>query len=151
MTTATEGAATRDPSPVPRPELRALLVPTLAVGAVAAILTAVAWGTPGLGGALAGLVLVVAFFGLTHVVMHRTRRLAPELSLLVALALYTAKVTALAVTFVLLSGLGLLGDPLHRGALALTVITCTLTWTGAEVRAATTARIPTYDLGGRTS
>ena len=157
MTTASpygepEPATTRAGSPgTPAARLKVLLVPTLVAGVVAVLLAGVTQGPTGLFGAVAGAGLVVVFFTATHLVLDRTGHLPPELTLLVALGLYTGKVVALALTFVLLSGSGLLGDPLHRAALALTVIVCTLAWTSAEVRAAMTARIPTYDLGGRSS
>lgn len=145
--------ATKGPgSPgAPAATLRVLLLPTLVAGVVAVALAGATRGSTGLFGALAGAGLVLAFFTATHLVLDRTGHLPPELTLLVALGLYTVKVVALALTFVLLSGSGLMGDPLHRAALALTVIACTLAWTSAEVRAAMTARIPTYDLHGRSS
>jgi len=131
--------------------LRGLLVPTVVTGGVSVLLAAVTRGSTGLFGAVVGAGLVLAFFSVSHLVLERTAHLPPELTFLVALGLYTVKVVVLALTFVLLSGLDLLGDPLHRGALGLSVIACTLTWTVAEVRHAMTARIPAYDLGGKSS
>jgi ATP synthase protein I len=132
--------------PLPPATLTSVVLPTLSV-AVAAVL--VAGGTAGLAGALGATVggmLVLGFFSLTHQVLGRTRDVPPELALIVALGLYTAKVVALALCFVALSASGLLGEQLHRAGLALTVIVCTVVWTIAEVRAAMGARIPTYVL-----
>jgi ATP synthase protein I len=132
--------------PLPPATLTSVVLPTLSV-AVAAVL--VAGGTAGLAGALGATVggmLVLGFFSLTHQVLGRTRDVPPELALIVALGLYTAKVVALALCFVALSASGLLGEQLHRAGLALTVIVCTVVWTTAEVRAAMGARIPTYVL-----
>ncbi len=148
MTTASPSGATFGPAN--RPGLRGLLVPTIVAGAVAVGVAAAARGWEGTWGALVGGGLVLGFFTATHLVLDRTRALPPELTLVIALGLYTVKVVALALTFVLLSGLDLLGEPLHRAALALTVICCTLAWTGAEVLAAVRAHLPTYRTEGNT-
>lgn len=142
MTTASPSGATFGPAK--QAGLRGLLVPTIVVGAVAVGVAAAARGAEGTWGALVGSGLVLGFFTATHLVLERTRALPPELTLVIALGLYTVKVVALALTFVLLSGLDLLGEPLHRAALALSVISCTLTWTGAEVRAAVRTHLSTY-------
>jgi ATP synthase protein I len=131
---------------VPPATLTQVVLPTLAVSVVAVVVAGVAAGSPGALGAAVGAVLVLGFFSLTHQVLGRTRDLPPEMALIIALGLYTAKVVALAMCFVALSASGLLGDQLHRASLAVTVIVCTVAWTVAEVRAAMGARIPTYVL-----
>ncbi|CAN5755944.1 hypothetical protein BH20ACT6_BH20ACT6_00540 [soil metagenome] len=137
------------PSPSRYRTLLRLWLPTVAVGAVVIAVASTARGWAGFYGAVAGVVLVLAFFTLSHLVLAWTVQLPPELTLVIALGLYVAKVVALALGFVLLDRLGLLGDLLHRVSLGSSVIACTLAWTFAEVRGAITARIPTYDLGKR--
>lgn len=127
-----------------------LAVPTAAVGVLAVLVAAALQGSTGALGAAAGAALVLTSFASTHLVLDRTRQLPAELTLVVALGLYVLKVVLLAVVFVLLEAAGLLGDPLHRAALALTVICCTLVWTAAEIRAAVTTRQPLLDLAGAT-
>ncbi|MBA2531267.1 MAG: hypothetical protein H0V23_04070, partial [Nocardioidaceae bacterium] len=56
------------------------------------------------------------------------------------------KVVALAVVFVVLGSQGWLDDPLHRGALGLTIIVSTLTWTLVQILAVVRHRQPLYDL-----
>lgn len=132
------------------PGLAPLVVPTGVVAALALVVAALLRGSTGAYGALAGTVVVLVSFSSTHLVLGRTRHLPPELTLVIALALYVLKVVALAVVFVLLDVAGFLGDPLHRGALALTVICCTLAWTAAEIWAAVHSRQPRLDLDGAT-
>lgn len=127
-----------------------LAVPTAAVGVLAVVVASALRGSTGALGAAAGAALVLTSFASTHLVLDRTRHLPAELTLVVALGLYVLKVVLLAVVFVLLEAAGLLGDPLHRAALALTVICCTLVWTAAEIRAAVTTRQPLLDLAGAT-
>jgi len=127
--------------------LRGAALPSLVMSVACVVVATAARGTSGLWGSLLGAGLVYAFFGLSLVVLGATATVEPAIALLVALGLYTAKVIALALTFVLLQHLGLLGEPLHRGALALTVIVCTLAWTVLQIAGAVRHRQPLYDLG----
>jgi len=126
--------------------LRRLWLPTVSVAAVVAALAAMARGWSGVAGALTGALLVLASFTLSHLVLTAAARLPPELTFVIAIGLYVAKVLALALGFVVFERLGFLGDPLHRVAMGSSVIVCTLAWTFAEVRRTVMARIPTYDL-----
>ena len=144
MTTDTERARQSHQSLPPALVGGALLV---SLGCV--LVAAATSGSTGVWGSLVGAALVFAFFGASLVVLGATRTAEPAVALLVALALYTAKVVALALVFVLLQGAGLLGEPLHRGALALTIIVCTLAWTALQVAVAVRARVPLYDVGTR--
>ena len=127
----------------------ALLAGVLLVSFGCVVIAAATSGSTGLWGSLVGAALVFAFFGASLVVLGATRTAEPAVALLVALVLYTAKVVALALIFVLLQGAGLLGEPLHRGALALTIIVCTLAWTALQLAVAVRARVPLYDVGTR--
>ncbi|UPK73899.1 hypothetical protein MU582_15850 [Nocardioidaceae bacterium SCSIO 66511] len=126
---------------------RGAFVPTGAVAIVAVAVSALSAGLTGLWGSLLGAALVFAFFGLSLVVLGTTRAADPILVLMVALALYGAKVVALFVAFILLNAADLVGDPFHRTALGVTIIACTLTWTVGEIVGATRHREPLYDLG----
>ena len=128
-----------------------LTLSVLLVGLAAMAVAGAMRGIAGVSGAGVGVGVVVVFFASTHLVLVRTRRLPAELSLLIALGLYVLKVVLVALTFVLLDTRGLLGISLHREALALTVIACTLTWTFAELAAAVRSREPLYELGPGTT
>lgn len=127
-------------------QLRGAALPALGVS-VGCVTTAT-WleGSAGFWGSLVGASLVFAFFSTSLLVLGEMRTTEPVVVLLVALGLYTVKVVALAVVFVLLGSLGWLDDPLHRGALGLTVIVCTLTWTIMQIVSALRYRKPLYDL-----
>lgn len=142
MTTDTERTPARATAPA---EHRTRMLLTSLVGVAISIGGAVLAGPTGLWGALAGSLIVLAFFSSSAFVLTRTQRLDPALTLLVALTLYLGKVLALLAVLVLLDSLGLLGDPLHRMALALAIVACTLTWSTAEVVTAMRRRQPIYD------
>lgn len=127
--------------------MRGALWPTLGAGVVASGVGAAVAGRTGLLGAALGTVLVTAVFTLALVVLGGARRVDPWLTLVLALALYVAQVAGLAITFVVLSQTGLLGDPFDRTALGVTVIVCTLVWSVAQVVASVRHREPLYDLG----
>ncbi|MDQ3629506.1 MAG: hypothetical protein M3419_11995 [Actinomycetota bacterium] len=142
MTTDTERTQARA---IPAAEHRTRMLVTSLVAITTSIGGAVLAGPTGLWGALAGGLIVLAFFSSSAFVLTRTQRLDPALTLLVAMALYLGKILALLVTLVALDALGLLGDPLHRTALALAVVACTLTWSTAEVVTTLRRRQPIYD------
>ena len=142
MTTDTERTPARA---IPPAEHRNRLLVTSATGTAVSIGSAVLVGPTGLWGALAGSLLVLAFFSSSTFVLTRTQRLDPALTMLVAMALYLGKILALLVTLVVIDAVGLLGDPLHRTALAAAVVACTLTWSTAEVVTTVRRRQPIYD------
>lgn len=129
--------------------LRGAVLPSIAVSAVCVGVATWAVGESGLWGSLLGAGLVLVFFSMSLVALGATARLDPTLTLLIALALYTAKIIALAVAFVVLNGAGLMGDPFDRTALGVTVIVCTLVWTILEIVASVKHREPLYDLGDK--
>jgi ATP synthase protein I len=128
-------------------ELRLRAGAVLVTGLVCVVVSWLAVGLVGLWGALSGLALVLLFFGSSALVMARTRPLEPALVLVIALGLYLLKMIGLAVVVVMLSALGLLGDPLHRVALAFTIIVGALTWSTAEIVTAVRRRQPLFDVG----
>jgi len=142
MTTDTERTPARAIAPA---EHRTRMLVTTAIGMLCSVVGAVLAGPTGLWGALVGSLIVLAFFSSSAFVLTRTQRLDPAVTLLVAMALYLGKILALMVTFVVLDALALLGDPLHRMALALTVVGCALTWSTAGVVTTVRRRQPIYD------
>ncbi|HET7328774.1 MAG TPA: hypothetical protein VFJ14_15985 [Nocardioidaceae bacterium] len=126
--------------------LRGALAPTLTVGAVGMVSSALLAGAEGLVGAAIGLSLVVVFFGLGVSVLRRCARLEPVLVLLVALGLYAAKVVLIGGSLLVIAGTGVLDGVAHPMSLGLTAIVCTLAWTAGQVVGATRARVPLYDV-----
>lgn len=122
--------------------MRGALLPTAAVGglalAVAAVLEGTGAGTGVLVGTALGAALVVVFFGLTLTVMRAARNVAPEMSLGVALALYSTKVAVLGAAV-----LGLRDESwLSPTALAVTAMACAVAWLVGQVRGLARARLP---------
>jgi ATP synthase protein I len=128
-------------------ELRFRAGVTLAAMGVCVVVSVLTAGAEGLWGGLVGVVLVLGFFGASAWVMTRTRTLEPAMVLVIAMGLYLLKVVALAVAIILLSVFDLLGDPLHRTALAVTIIVGALTWSATEVITAVRRREPIFDVG----
>jgi len=147
MTTDTERVQPRDTRAA-----RALFVgalgPVVVVAGLCVAASALVEGRSGLWGALAGSGLVVGFFATSHLVLPALPTAAFTRALVAALAFYAIKVTGLALAFVLFASLGWLGDPLHAGALGLTMVACTLTWTAMAAVTATRLPIPVYDERG---
>lgn len=147
MTTDTASSAVAQARADALSELRLRVGAVLVVGVICVLASTLLAGPPGLWGALAAMSLVLTFFGSSAWVMARTRHLEPALVLVIAIGLYLLKMIGLALVVVALSALGLLGDPLHRVALALSVIAGALTWSGAEIVTAVRRRQPLFDVG----
>ena len=127
--------------------LRGALVPTGIVAVACVVVSALVAGATGLWGALLGVVLVGTFFTLSLLVLDAARAVDPIVVLMIALALYAAKVVGLFVAFIVINAADLVDEPFNRTALGITVIACTLTWTVGEIIGATRRRELLYDLG----
>lgn len=117
--------------------LRSSLLPTLVVGGALVLGCALLGGREAWSAAL-GATLVIAFFSLSLLVMARTAHLEPVLVMAIVLGVYTLKIVGLGVAMVVLRD----ATWLSGTALALTVITCTLVWLAAQMRAFTQLRLP---------
>jgi ATP synthase protein I len=127
--------------------VRRALVVTLLVGTTAAVVGALATGTPALVGAAIGTAMVCLFFGGGAIVLDAVAALAPAASLLVALLTYTLQVVLVGAVFVGLRRSGLLEQTIDPRWLGGTVIAATLTWLTAQVVASMRTRIPVYEFG----
>ncbi|CAA9328640.1 MAG: hypothetical protein AVDCRST_MAG29-896 [uncultured Nocardioidaceae bacterium] len=128
-----------------RSEFRLRVGAVIVVGLISVLISLLAAGLTGVWGALVGVALVLAFFGSSSWVMTRTRPLEPALVLVIAMGLYLLKMIGLVIVVVVLGALDVLGDPLHRVALALTIIAGALTWSAAEIVTTVRRRQPLYD------
>jgi len=147
----TDTASTAAETAQARAEVRFRMVVTAGVGVVCVALSVLVAGETGLWGSLVGIAVVLGFFGSSAWVMTRTRTLEPALVLVIALGLYLLKMLGVLVVVVTLSALDLLGDPLHRVALALTIIAGALTWSAAEIVTTVRRRQPLFDVGRQPS
>lgn len=128
------------------PFVTRVMLPAAAVSAVCVVVGTAIAGRDGAYGALIGAVLVAVFFLSSLAVLGPTKKIAPTITMMIALTFYVTKIVALVAVFVVLFGPGGIGENVHRESLAATVVACTLAWTVLEIRFATKARIPLYDL-----
>ncbi|WP_329413639.1 hypothetical protein OG802_24395 [Streptomyces sp. NBC_00704] len=106
-------------------------VPTVAVGAVAAVVSGVVAGGKGVIGAVVATVVVIAFMGLGLFVLQRTAKSLPHLFQGMGLLLYTTQILLLFVFLAAFKHTTLF----HPRAFAATLLAGTLVWIGAQTRA----------------
>jgi len=109
--------------------LRLCAIPTTAVGAAACVVAGATSGVTSVWSCMGGVLVVVAFFAVTHVVLQRVLARAPQLAMGAALLLYVTKVAVMLVLVAVLRNV----SGLDGKAFGFTVVGCTLTWTFAEV------------------
>lgn len=116
------------------------VVPCAAVGLVAVAVATATGGAHGAVGALVGVALVAVVFSLTLATMRVTRRVAPELTLGMALLTYTTKAAALGLALVAWRD----ATWMSTTALGATVLACTVAWLAGQVRSYAAMRVPVY-------
>ncbi len=146
MTTETAGTTGLNPRSSGARALVGAVVATVVVGLVLVALAAAVADRPAVLGALVGSAVGVVVFAFGTFSVDAVAKLMPAASLLVALVTYTLQIVVMALVFVALSRSGLLGADLDRGWLGGAIIAVALVWSAAQLRLATTARIPAYDL-----
>lgn len=112
-------------------------VPTAVVGLVLTIASAIAKGTPGLIGAAFGSAIVVIFFTIGQVLLNRVLRTNPTMAMTVALTMYLVKIAVLFGLLLVFKNT----TAFDTKVFALSVLVCTLVWTGAEVWAFGTEKV----------
>ncbi|WP_020575215.1 hypothetical protein [Actinopolymorpha alba] len=128
------------------PLLRGALVPTLAVGGVSIIVSAVVAGGRGALGALIGAATAVIFSGVGFLAVRAVRSTPPATLMLVALSSYLLRVLFFGIILEIVGSIDGVDSVIHRGATALTVVACVLAGMAGEIWAYTRLRVPTYDL-----
>ncbi|WP_240135024.1 hypothetical protein [Streptomyces sp. MUM 178J] len=113
------------------------VLPTAAVGAVAAVVGGVVAGGKGALGAVVGALVVIVFMGIGLVVLQRTAKNFPQLFQAMGLMLYTTQLLLLFV-FVAVFKDTTLFDP---KVFAATIVAATLAWVAAQARAYMKAKI----------
>ncbi|MCB5177822.1 hypothetical protein [Streptomyces antimicrobicus] len=112
-------------------------VPTVAAGALAAVVSGVVAGGKGAVGAVVATVLVVLFMGAGFAVLQRTARSLPHLFQMMGLMLYAAQILLLFVFVAVFKDTTLF----HPKAFAITLVVTTLVWIAAQTRAHMKAKI----------
>jgi ATP synthase protein I len=116
-------------------------------GAVAAVCVAVCaalGGAKGLYGALIGVAIVTAFFGISVLVVGRAAKISPQVMMAAALISYVVKIIGFAIVVILLGK----STAFNGRMLGFTAIICILAWTAAEVVTAIKLRLPYVDPDG---
>src|SRR5689334_22237355 len=110
--------------------LRGAVIPTGLAGLAAIVVSLVAAGSQGAFGALVGLVVVLAFFGISLLAISYSARVSPQILMPVAMGTYLFKI------FAMLGLVVLLRDAIWMNgrAFGLTVVLCTFVWLIFEVR-----------------
>lgn len=125
---------------MPSNDVRILLqvaVPTAAVGAIAAVVSAVVAGGKGAIGAGFATLVVILFMGIGLYVLQRTAKSLPHLFQAMGLMLYTAQILLLFIFVAAFKNTTLFNPK----AFAITLVATTLAWIGAQARAHMKAKI----------
>lgn len=125
---------------MPSQDTRNLLqsaVPTAAVGAIVAAVSAVVAGGKGAIGAVVGTLVVIAFMGLGLFVLQRTAKSLPQLFQAMGMMLYVAQLLLLLVFM----GLFKDTDLFNPRAFAAALVAATIVWMAAQARAHMKAKI----------
>jgi ATP synthase protein I len=101
---------------------------TAAAAAVMVAVSAALAGVKGVYGALIGIAIVTAFFGLSVLVVGWAARISPQAMMVAAMVTYLVKIIALAVVVIALNHMAAFSDR----ALGLTAIACILVWCAAQ-------------------
>lgn len=112
-------------------------VPTVVAGALVSLGGWAARGTDGLVGAVVGTVLVVAFFALGQVVLHRVIASNPQAAMSVAMVLYLVKIGVLFLLLMVFQDTTMFDTKVFAGA----IVACTLVWLAAETWAYATTKV----------
>jgi len=102
---------------------------TAVAAAVMVAVSAALAGVKGLYGALIGVAIVTAFFGISVLVVGRAARISPQAMMVAAIITYLVKIVALAIVVSALHGMTAFSDR----ALGFTAIGCILVWSAAQV------------------
>jgi ATP synthase protein I len=107
---------------------RAAALTTIAAAVCVAVSAALV-GTKGLIGGLIGVAIVVAFFGLSVLVVSRAAKISPMAMMVAALATYVVKIVALALIVKSLEG----ATAFSTRTIGFVAIACILVWSAAQV------------------
>jgi ATP synthase protein I len=108
---------------------RRAAVITAVAAAILVVLCAVLVGEKGMIGALVGVGIVTAFFGISIIVVGRAAKVSPQAMMVAALATFLVKIIALALIVKSMDGT----TAFSTRACGFTAIGCILAWSAAQV------------------
>jgi ATP synthase protein I len=114
---------------------------TAVVAAVCVAVCAVLGGAKGLYGALIGVAIVTAFFGISVLVVGRAAKISPHVMMAAAMISYVVKIIAFAIVMIALGK----STAFNGRMLGFTALVCILAWTAAEVITTMKLRLPYVD------
>ena len=117
---------------------------TAVVAAVCVAVCAALGGAKGLYGALIGVGIVTAFFGISVLVVGRAARISPHVMMAAAMISYVVKIIAFAIVMIALGK----STAFDGRMLGFTAIICILAWSAAEVITAIRLKLPYVDPDG---
>jgi ATP synthase protein I len=102
---------------------------TSVVAAVCVAVSAALGGAKGLYGALIGIAVVTAFFGISVLVVGRAARISPQVMMAAAMISYVLKIIGFAIVMIVLGK----SAAFNGHSLGFTALACILAWAAAEV------------------
>jgi ATP synthase protein I len=115
------------------------------VAAVMVALCAALGGAKGLFGALIGIGVVTAFFGISVLVVGRAARISPQVMMATAMVTYVVKFIGFMIVVILLGK----STAFSGRALGFTAIVCILAWCASQVVTTIKLKVPYVEPDGR--
>jgi ATP synthase protein I len=109
------------------------------------VLSGAVGGSKGLVGALIGVALVVAFFGVSAVAMSWASRKSPQVTMVTAVSTYLIKILALFYLVVRYSATTAFNGKLF----GFTVVVCVVVWTSAQALVSARLKVPYVEPDGK--
>lgn len=125
--------------------LRRSAMVTAIAALVMIVLSGAFGGSKGLLGALIGVALVVAFFGVSAVAMSWASRKSPQVTMVTAVSTYLIKILALFYLVVRYSATTAFNGKLF----GFTVVVCVVVWTSAQALVSARLKVPYVEPDGK--
>lgn len=125
--------------------LRRSAMVTAIAALVMIVLSGAVGGSKGLVGALIGVALVVAFFGVSAVAMSWASRKSPQVTMVTAVSAYLIKILALFYLVVRYSATTAFNGKLF----GFTVVVCVVVWTSAQALVSARLKVPYVEPDGK--
>jgi ATP synthase protein I len=125
--------------------LRRSAMVTAIAALVMIVLSGAVGGSKGLVGALIGVALVVAFFGVSAVAMSWASRKSPQVTMVTAVSTYLIKILALFYLVVRYSATTAFNGKLF----GFTVVVCVVVWTSAQALVSARLKVPYVEPDGK--
>jgi len=125
--------------------LRRSAMVTAIAALVMIVLSGAFGGSKGLVGALIGVALVVAFFGVSAAAMSWASRKSPQVTMVTAASTYLIKILVLFFFVIRYSGTTAFNGKIF----GITVVVCVVVWTSAQALVSARLKVPYVELDGK--